>query len=81
VAAAPIVPDHVDRFVEALQLVFEPIPVSQVGRGESVGQPRAESWWRQRHHVVAPESIDERLPNCRSLRIAVHQYDCHRLAG
>jgi hypothetical protein len=43
VAASPVVPDHVYRFVEALQLVFEPVTVGEVGRRESVGQWGAES--------------------------------------
>ena len=43
VAAAPVVPDEVDRFVDALQLALEPVTVGQVGRREAVGQWRTES--------------------------------------
>jgi hypothetical protein len=43
VAAAPVVPDQVDRFIETLKLVFEPVTVGQVGSREAVGQRGAES--------------------------------------
>jgi hypothetical protein len=37
VGAAPVVPDEIDRFVHALQLVFEPVTVCEVSRREAVG--------------------------------------------
>ena len=58
VAAAPVVPDEVDRFVDALQLALEPVAVGEVGGRKIVGQRRAESRRGQPDHIVAPESVD-----------------------
>jgi hypothetical protein len=77
VAAAPVVPDEIDWFLDALQLVFEPVTVCEESRREAVGERRTESWRGQPHHIVAPESFDERAPDRISFRIAVHQNDRH----
>ena len=75
--AAPVVADEIDRFVEDLQLRLEPVPVGQL-RGREVGRQRgAEAGWRKQHHVVATEFCDQRAPDRRRLRIAVHEHHCH----
>ena len=77
VTAAPVVSHQVDRSVDPLELRFEPVTVGEVGRREPVVQRSAEPRWRQPHHVVTCEGIDQRAPDRFGLRVAVHEYDCH----
>ncbi|GAA4847704.1 hypothetical protein GCM10023201_44430 [Actinomycetospora corticicola] len=74
VGAAPVVPDEVDRPVEALQLPDQPVAVA-VGRDvEPAGQGRPEPGRGQEPDVVAAELDEQPLPDRRRHGVAVHEH-------